>query len=144
MDISLLSLLYAVQNSSKSVPFNTNSGLHVVQKAGICFFSVGIFEFILPGTSLISSCQESGGRMRHTGTTYFLKQCNRMTLGIYKLLFHHTIVFFCCILHVNQLTSFKSALLCSSHWIENGTINRLCTCFIVPVLMDVFTIYVRK
>lgn len=94
MDISLLSLLYAVQNSSKSVPFNTNSGLHVVQKAGICFFSVGIFEFILPGTSLISSCQESGGRMRHTGTTYFLKQYNRMTLGIYKLLFHHTIVFF--------------------------------------------------
>lgn len=44
MDISLLSLLYAVQNSSKSVPFNTNSGLHVVQKAGICFFQLAFLS----------------------------------------------------------------------------------------------------
>lgn len=124
MDIRLFSLLYTAQNSGKCVPFYGSTGLHVVQKTWHLLFPVGIFQAILPGTSLILSCQESGGRMSHSGTTYFLKQYKRMALGIYKLLFHHTMGF-CCILHVNQLTSFKSALLCSSHRVENGTINRL-------------------
>jgi len=62
--------------------------------------------------------------MTHPGTTYFLKQYKRMASGIYKLLFHHRMGF-CLILHVNQLTSFKPALLCSRCRVENGTIDRL-------------------
>lgn len=42
--MDLISLLYTAQNSSKHVPFYGSSGLHVVQKPGICFFQLAFFR----------------------------------------------------------------------------------------------------
>lgn len=121
MDICLFSLMCAPQNS-KRVPFYGNLGLHVVHKPGICSFQLAIFRPYCLAHLSVQAAKKVVEESDTLAPRIFYS--NRAEwAGGFTCRCRNTI--FCYILCVNQLASFKSALLCSSHRAGNGTINRL-------------------